>query len=164
MPEPIEHLPQAYAPEHLTAADLAFAATDNPDTNAKIVRDARAAGILANRADTDESDPGDFTVPATLRRGPITLAVSAGGNPLLAAKVRDLLADALPPKWSNLAEIAQELRSTILKTITDPAERRKALGDLASDIAADQIALSGKAGLVEWLTKKHPRLAARKSE
>ena len=164
MPPNIEHLPQAYTPEHLTAADLAFAATDNPDINARIVRDARAAGILVNRADTDESDPGDFTVPATLRRGPITLAVSAGGAPLLAARIRDLLADALPPKWSNLAEIAQELRTQILEAIPDPTDRRKALQDMASDAAADQIALSGKAGLIAWLAAKHPSLTNPKSK
>ncbi len=163
MPPEIEHLAQSYSPEHLTAADLAFAATDNADINAKIVRDARTAGILANRADTDESDPGDFTVPATLRRGPITLAISAGGNPLLAARIRDLLADALPPKWSNLAEIAQELRERILEAISDPTERRQALQDLASNTAADQIAQSGKPGLIAWLTEKHPSLANPKS-
>jgi len=169
MPSDIEHLAQRYSPEHLTAADLAFAATDDADTNATIVRDARAAGILANRADinptgADEADPGDFTVPATVRRGPITLAVSTGGNPLLAARIRDMLADALPPKWSTLAEIAHELRTQILSAISDPTERRQALQDLASDTAADQVALSGKAGLIEWLTKKHPQLTATKTK
>ncbi|HKX05728.1 MAG TPA: bifunctional precorrin-2 dehydrogenase/sirohydrochlorin ferrochelatase, partial [Methylomirabilota bacterium] len=76
-----------------TAADLAghsvvFVATDDERVNAAVARDARAAGLLINAAD----DPAhcDFILPAVVRRGDLTVAVSTGGaSPALARTVRD---------------------------------------------------------------------------
>src|SRR2546422_567656 len=78
LPGGIERIDARYAPEHLDGAILVFAATDVPEVNAAVVRDARGRGLLVSRADMDESDPGDFITPARFQDGPVIVAISAG--------------------------------------------------------------------------------------
>src|SRR6266480_2219507 len=53
MPAQVQRLAETYRPEHLRSAGLVFAATDDPNVNDAIVRDARERGILVCRADAD---------------------------------------------------------------------------------------------------------------
>ena len=154
MPSEIEHVPANYERAHLAEAGLAFAATNNPDVNAAVVADARAAGIPVNRADAGRE--GDFTVPAVLRRGAITVAVSCNGVPALAVKVRDEIEGALGP-WLKLADFSQSLRPRIIAHISDQDRRGGALRDLATDAAADA-ASRGEAALNDWLAARYPEL------
>ncbi len=98
-----------FDPADLEGAVLVCAATDDPDLNAAIAHQARAAGLLVNVADQPEL--GNFTLPALCRRGGLTLAVSSGGaSPALSALVRDQLAASLGPEWGTVLEIAAALR------------------------------------------------------
>src|SRR3954468_7060995 len=63
MPETVQRVVETYRQEHLNAADLVFAATDDPAVNDAIVRDARVLKILVCRADLDQNK-GDFATPA----------------------------------------------------------------------------------------------------
>lgn len=82
---------RAYESGDLTGASLAFAATSERSVNAKIARDAAAAGILCNVADAPEE--GQFHVPAVHRSGGITIAVSSSGAaPARAVALRDAIA------------------------------------------------------------------------
>jgi len=158
MPAGISHLAKTYDARDLTAAELVFAATNEPDVNAQVVRDAHAAGIFANRADTDEAEPGDFIVPAVLRRGSLTITVSATAAPALAAKVRDEIAGSLDERWVTLSDATQSLRPRIIGAISDPARRRAALHDLASEEAAS-VASTGDAGALQrWLAGRFPEV------
>jgi siroheme synthase-like protein len=56
---------------------LVVAATDDPEVNRRVGGTAAVLGVLVNRADDGAS--GDVTFPATLRRGPVTVAVSSAG-------------------------------------------------------------------------------------
>jgi precorrin-2 dehydrogenase/sirohydrochlorin ferrochelatase len=59
----------------------------------------------------DAPAAGDFTLPALLVRGDLTVSVSTGGSsPALAALVRDHLSGTLGPEWSTVLEIAAALR------------------------------------------------------
>jgi siroheme synthase-like protein len=156
MPGGVEHVAASYDASHLNGAGLVFAATNKPDINATIVRDARAVGVLVNRADSDEIDHGDFTVPAVLRQGNLTIAVSAGGAPALAAKVRDCINATLEERWLRLGDVMQTLRPKIIEKIADAARRRAALTDLASTQAADLA--SDEAALKTWLGERYPEL------
>jgi hypothetical protein len=65
-----------------------------------------------NRAD----DPADcdFHVPASLRRGAVTVAVATdGASPALAAWLRDRVVEALPCGLAELAELAGRLRRRV---------------------------------------------------
>jgi precorrin-2 dehydrogenase/sirohydrochlorin ferrochelatase len=107
----IEVWPRPYAPGDLRAAGafLAIAATDRREVNAAVGAEARALGIPVNVVDALRE--GDFSVPATLRRGRLTVAVStAGGSPVVAGLVRDRLAAALSDGYVALLELVAALR------------------------------------------------------
>ena len=157
MPESVERVEAAYEPAHLEGAGLAFAATDLPAVNDAVVRDARSRGILVSRADADDQDPGDFTVPAKWRTGPATLAVSAGGSPALAAMIRDKLRGAWDPHWTRMAEVMAWVRPRLRDAATiAPTLRREILRDLASDEAVEVLRAGGVKELVDWVIRRHP--------
>ena len=160
MPEAVERVEEAYEPHHLEGAAVVLAATDLPAVNDAVVRDARARGALVSRADADEELLGDFTVPAVWRNGSFAVAVSAGGNPALAALVRDGLAQKWNPLWTVLAQVGNWLRPK-LRTVgsLEPDARRAIMRDLASEEALQ--VLRGQGGvepLMEWLYGRHPEL------
>lgn len=81
---------RGYVTGDLVGHSLAFVATDDEAVNANVARDARAVGVLVNAAD----DPAhcDFILPAVLRRGALSVAVSTDGvSPALARALRDEL-------------------------------------------------------------------------
>ena len=98
-----------YGRGDLAGARLAFAATNDPTVNAAVVAEARADGIPVNSVDAPDS--GDFIVPATLRRGDVTLAISTGGRgPSFARHLRDELAEWLTPARLELLDVVAEVR------------------------------------------------------
>jgi siroheme synthase-like protein len=79
-----------YSSEHLGDALLVVAATNDGRVNARIAADARATGRLVNVADAPEL--GNCATPAVHRSGELVVAVSAGGVPSAAARIRDAIA------------------------------------------------------------------------
>ena len=69
---------RAYRPGDLTGAYLAVAATDSPEVNAAVGREARQKGVLFNRADC----PGDcdFFFPAVCEGDGLTAGVVGDGS------------------------------------------------------------------------------------
>jgi siroheme synthase-like protein len=105
----IAHVARPYAGGDLAGAALAFAATDDGAVNADVAREARARGVWVNAAD----DPAhcDAILPAVVRRGAVTVAVSTGGaSPALARAVRERIEDALPQAYGPLAQVAADAR------------------------------------------------------
>lgn len=143
MPLEVERVTDVYRPEHLQDADLVFAATDQSDVNAAVVRDARAHKIWVNRADADDDLSGDFTVPAQHEAGRIAVMVSAGGNPALAAKVRDELAAKIEEKWVAMAEAMTTLRPWIRGLTASIEKRREIFRWLAGDEAMELLDTKG---------------------
>lgn len=72
----LTYLEQAYAPELLEEQFLVFAATDDSAENARIVRDAQAAGKLVSSATVSPDSTPDFAVPAHRRHGDVTISVA----------------------------------------------------------------------------------------
>lgn len=81
---------RAYADGDLAEAWLAVAATDDPAVNAAVAAEAEARRIFCVRA--DRAAGGSARTPAVLRRGALTVAVNADGDPVRAAELRNLLA------------------------------------------------------------------------
>ncbi|HVL92934.1 MAG TPA: bifunctional precorrin-2 dehydrogenase/sirohydrochlorin ferrochelatase [Acidimicrobiales bacterium] len=101
-----------FAAEDLGGARLAFAATDDPAVNAAVLAAGEAAGVWVNAAD----DPANcsFTLPAVVRRGPVTVAVStAGHSPALAGWLARQVADRLGPEHEVLAELLSQQREEV---------------------------------------------------
>ncbi len=146
-------LVSVYKPEQLDGVQIVFAATDRPEVNATIVRDAKEKGLLVCRAD-GEDDPGDFATPATFREGALTVTVSTAGNPALSAKVRDKLVKMIDRRWIALADAMQQLRPRILKEVSDPARRREIFRAMADEEALDVLTREGLDGLWKQINER----------
>ncbi|WP_336002249.1 precorrin-2 dehydrogenase/sirohydrochlorin ferrochelatase family protein [Halorientalis halophila] len=107
---------------------LVVAATDDGDLNAAIDRAARDAGALVNRTDEHgERDPGSVVVPATVRDGPVTVAVSTGGtSPALSRYLRQRI-EAEIEGSGEMAALSGELRAALQDEGMEPAVRRDAI-------------------------------------
>ena len=105
----VELVRRPFAAEDLDGAVLAFAATDDPDVNRAVVAAARQRGVWVNVVDDSES--GDFQLPAVLRRGSFSVAVSSEGrSPAVACLLRDHLAESFGEEWQVFLEIAAAIR------------------------------------------------------
>src|SRR5919107_5141450 len=97
----IQHRP--YESGDLEGANLAFAATESREVNTLVAQEAKERGVPINVADRPAE--GDFTVPSTLRRGGLQVAVSTGGAaPTLARRIRGELEKTFGPEWAAVVE------------------------------------------------------------
>lgn len=88
---------------------LVLCATDSPAVNEQAATLAKAAGALVNVADQPELC--DFTIPARLLQGGLSITVSTGGqSPALARVLRDELAARYGHEYADYLEIVARLR------------------------------------------------------
>ncbi|HSJ58943.1 MAG TPA: bifunctional precorrin-2 dehydrogenase/sirohydrochlorin ferrochelatase [Anaerolineae bacterium] len=121
--EEIDVILRPYERGDLRGARLVVAATDDEGTNEAVWREAQATGCLVNVVD----DPArcNFYVPATVRRGALTLSVSTGGqSPLLAGRIRRELESCFDEAYEPYVALLGELRSLVQERVPDPARRR----------------------------------------
>jgi uroporphyrin-III C-methyltransferase / precorrin-2 dehydrogenase / sirohydrochlorin ferrochelatase len=99
-----------------------------PEVNAHVLKEAEARRIFVNAVD----DPAHATAFAgsVIRRGPVTVAISTGGEaPALARLMREALERLLPdalPEWTSVAKV---LRAEWRRDGVPMSERRSALLD-----------------------------------
>jgi siroheme synthase-like protein len=162
IPDAVERVEGRYEPRHLDGAGLAFAATHDPAVNAAVVRDGRARGVLVNRADaTDDGEPGDFATPARFVDGAVSVTVSAGGSPALAALIRDGIEAGWDPRWTSMAAAMRTIRPMVLAHgDLSPRRRQQIFHELATADALAVVAEGGIDGLRDWLLQRFPELKA----
>ncbi len=159
MPESpaVRWIAEPYRPDHLDGVRLAFAATDRPDVNDAVVGDARQRGIWANRADADAEPEGDFSTPAVLRRGQVTITVSAG-SAALAAAIRDGLNENFDPRWQAMADAMLELRPLLRDSGLPLAARAELFRELSREQALQRLNDEGPEPLRRWVIDRiHPQ-------
>lgn len=147
-----ELLQEPFHPKQLGGARLVIAATHDAALNQAVLAAAQAAGALAQAVD----DPAgsDFQVPAVLRRGDLTWAVStAGRSPTLSVLVRDLLAADFGEEWAQVLELAAALRKRRLTVEGASTYNLAVLQDLLSGGLAHLLS-SGQYRAVERLLQK----------
>jgi siroheme synthase-like protein len=108
---------ESYRAEDLDGVTLVVAATDSRDTNAQIAVDANARGKLVNVS--DYPDEGNFHTMALHRSGDITIAVSAGGVPGAAARIRDAIAGRFDTRYERAVSALRGLRSRLIASGDD---------------------------------------------
>ena len=119
-------------------AFLVIAATDRPDINERVYREADARGQLVNVVDRPEWC--GFTVPAVYRDGGLTVAVSTSGlSPAVAAKIRDRIGRELQGRYGPFLEFVGEYRKKVLSEIADRLVRERLLNELTSDEALELV-------------------------
>lgn len=153
----VQRITGSYDPAHLAGASLAFAATNQPAVNDRVVADCHQRGIWVSRADSDDDLKGDFISPAAGRSGDILLTVSTGGSPALSAAVRDELLKLIPPGWVQLAELNAKIRRQILDLPElDAVNRSGVMRLLASDQARQLLVDGGEVAVHKWLAAQCP--------
>ena len=120
----INILRQSYSPGILRELlpFLVFAATNHSAINKLIADEAKALNAIVDC--TDSSAESDFIGMSTIRRGPITIALSTGGiSPALAVHLRERLEQVIGDEYATLASWLAEVRPQIRATPTTQSER-----------------------------------------
>ena len=102
----------AYVPDLMGDELLIIAATDDPSTNAAIAADARARGRLVNVVSAPHL--GNCATPAVHRAGEVVIAVSAGGVPNAAVRIRDALGRTIDTRYAKAVADLATLRRVLL--------------------------------------------------
>ena len=109
----IRYLPEDFTEGMVEGMALVMAATDDPKVNAAVSAAAQARGIWVNAADDPENCT--FIVPAQVRRGELTLAISTGGaSPALASQLRQELQQRFGPEYGPYLDLLQRVRTRLL--------------------------------------------------
>jgi precorrin-2 dehydrogenase/sirohydrochlorin ferrochelatase len=111
----IRHLQKDFLEEQVEGMALVIGATDNMAVNARVSAAAQARGIMVNIV--DQPHLCTFIVPAQVRRGELTLAISTGGaSPALARKIREELEEHFGPEYGLYLALMQAVRTRLLES------------------------------------------------
>jgi len=112
-----------YRPGELEGFRLVIAASGSGEVNRQVFEEAARLGVPVNTVDDPEHC--SFFVPAVVRRGPLTLAISTSGTaPYLSRRLREHLESRLYPGLEeDLAEV-REARARINDTAADGAQKK----------------------------------------
>lgn len=119
----IEWRERGYQKGDLEGALLAFATTNDPTVQAEVVREARERGVFVNVADTPAAC--DFQVPASFKRGDLTISVSTEGkSPAVAAFTKKELEELVGPEYEVLLRLTATLREQVLQNNVSCGRRK----------------------------------------
>jgi precorrin-2 dehydrogenase/sirohydrochlorin ferrochelatase len=120
----------------LTGVFLVIGATDSEEVNRRVADDCAARNLVVNIV--DDPGKGNFFVPAVVRRGALTIAVSTEGkSPMLARKIREELERAYGPQFSEFLELLGQLRERVINNETNEQKKRNLLEELVSEEILD---------------------------
>ena len=128
----IEWLRREFHAGDIAKAFLVFAATNDRAVNQRVAQACDYEGILFSSADAPEGS--EFILPAVLRRGRLTIAVSTdGGSPTLAQRIRDRIGEQFGQEYGEYVALLEKARLRVLREIEDPRRRREILATLSDD-------------------------------
>ncbi len=132
------HIDSAFNPEELEGAWLVIAATDDPEVQRLVYKEATRRNIFCNTVDQPELC--SFIVPSIVRRGDLSIAISTGGkSPALARRLRQELETVYGKTYSVYVSLLGALRGLIVGNIPDASERKRLCQALAAPEVADWI-------------------------
>ena len=154
----IEACRHAYTADSLSGAYLVIAATSSPAVNRQAAAHCGANNIPINVVDAPELC--DFIVPATVKRGPLTIAVSTGGNlPAMARQIRQKLESEFDEAYGELLTALGEARTRVLRDIDDPIRRKQIFTTLANADLLTTLRQQGRTALelkIEQIIQNQP--------
>jgi uroporphyrin-III C-methyltransferase/precorrin-2 dehydrogenase/sirohydrochlorin ferrochelatase len=126
----LEWVEREFQPSDLDGSFMVIAATDLPEVNAAVYREAVARGIACNSV--DDIPNCDFFFGSVVSRGDLQIAIStAGESPALAQRLRREIDGQLPEDLGPWLARLGELRREVLATQPGGEERRLLLHRLA---------------------------------
>jgi precorrin-2 dehydrogenase/sirohydrochlorin ferrochelatase len=124
----ITHLTRNYRKGDAARAFIVVVCTPSSELNDRI---AREAGNLVNVI--AEPDKGNYIVPSTVKRGPLTIAVATGGiSPALSKTIRKELQDLYDREFARYVKFTASVRQQAMEKIADNKKRETFLKSLAS--------------------------------
>ncbi|ADH87214.1 precorrin-2 dehydrogenase/sirohydrochlorin ferrochelatase family protein [Desulfurivibrio alkaliphilus] len=134
--EEIDWLAREYREGDLAGAFLVIAATDDQEVQARVHAEAEQGNLLLNVADVPKWC--NLILPAVVRRGEMTIAISTGGaSPALAGKLRRQLEGSFGREYEILLRLLAALRPLVLARGGDHRENKRLFKALvAPDLAA----------------------------
>ncbi len=115
-----------YRPGELEGFRLVIAASGSGEVNRQVFEEAARRGVPVNTVDDPEHC--SFFVPAVVRRGPLTLAISTSGTaPYLSRRLREHLESRLYPGLEEDLARVGEARARINDTAADGAQKKDLL-------------------------------------
>ncbi|RMD86658.1 MAG: uroporphyrinogen-III C-methyltransferase [Alphaproteobacteria bacterium] len=137
--ERVERHERAFLPADADGVDLAYVASGDGDSDARIAALLRRAGVPVNVV--DRPTLSDFTTPAIVDRTPLLVAISSSGAaPVLARKLRARIETWLPPDIGRLIARAGTFRARLKALLPDAGARRRFWEGLFADDTARDLA------------------------
>lgn len=125
----VRRLERKFRPSDVAGCVLVIAATDDPKVNRAVFDASRKRSIPVNVVDVPELC--SFIVPSVLRRGPVVVAVSTGGqSPSLAKALRRRIDALLPASLGRTALRLGRERRRILRALPPSPARTRLLKGL----------------------------------
>jgi uroporphyrin-III C-methyltransferase / precorrin-2 dehydrogenase / sirohydrochlorin ferrochelatase len=126
----LEWIARAFEPADLDGSFVVIAATDVPEVNAAVYREAVTRGIPSNSV--DDIPNCDFFFGSVVSRGDLQIAIStAGESPAVAQRLKREIDEQLPEDLGPWLARLGELRRAVLATHERGEERRLLLHELA---------------------------------
>lgn len=114
---------RAFKRSDVKGAAFVYAALEDEDARAGVVRAARKKRVPVNSVDVKEDC--DFITPALVDRDPLTVAISSDGHvPVLARRVKAAVERATPEGHARIARFAEAMRPMVKARLSDFDARR----------------------------------------
>ncbi len=125
----ITHIHRSFKKGDLQGFQLVFSTTNDVTTTQKIHQEALEHNILLNAADIP--DYCDFFLPAIVKRGDLSLAISTSGKcPALAKHIKDQLEKIFTDEYGPLTALLGNIRKRTIRTKKKNINLKEILGTL----------------------------------
>ncbi len=142
----VELRQREFQPNDLDGAALVVCATDNEALNRSVAAEADKRGLFVNVVDVPPLC--SFIVPAVVRRGELTLAVSTGGaSPAAARRLRERLQGEFGPAWGPYLKLMRALREGVTAQGLPAEQNRPKFFALADSDLYERVAATDAAGV-----------------
>ncbi|MTV47475.1 bifunctional precorrin-2 dehydrogenase/sirohydrochlorin ferrochelatase [Heliobacillus mobilis] len=131
---------------------VVIAATDVSEVNEMVARDCFQRNILINTVDIPPLC--NFYVPAVVRRGDLTIAISTNGaSPAVAKRIRKKMEREFGEEYGEYLQVMKSLREQVLREVSDPEMRKDIFERLADVGLLDCIKAGDEQGLKERIAQ-----------
>jgi precorrin-2 dehydrogenase / sirohydrochlorin ferrochelatase len=122
---------KTFSPDDMKDAWIVIAATNNRAVNEAVAKAAKPYQLINI---VDDPARSNFHVPAVIRRGKLTIAISTGGaSPTVAQQIRRQLAELYDDDYGRYIDFLYECRQWILRNVHDEQKRKELFKTIADE-------------------------------
>lgn len=118
-----------YREADLEGVFLVIGAANREEVNRQVADDCTARNLIVNIV--DDQAKGNFFVPAVVRRGDLTIAVStAGKSPMLARRIREDLEKTYGVSFGEFLDMLGNLRKEVIRDVASQEQKKEILENM----------------------------------